>query len=143
MGLCIGDCREGTIVDHTFDRREEDGKIVTRDLIRRGIITKVVGNGKDAITEIWVKFAADGKAEKMSGVSLVRVYPASHKVAREAYRRIIGAPKHIGIEYHPKSSKRRRVQDSLALSAKKPTGLVEPEFDENEIGGMEVPDDKT
>ena len=143
MGLSIIDCVEKTIVDHTFDRREEDGKLVTRDTIRRGIIVKVVGNRKDQISEIWVKFSSEGKPEQIKAETLVRVYPATSKIAREAYRRIVGEPKHIGVEFAPKaSSKRRKVQDSLALSAKRPSGLVEPEFDENEIGGIEVAEGK-
>ena len=144
MGLSILDCEVGTIVDHTFERRESDEKIIPRDMIRRGIIVKVEGNQQDSVTALWVKFKMDGEAENVRGDELVRVYPANSKIAREAHRRIIGAPKHVGAEFTARrSSVRRKIVDPLALTPRKKEGMVAEEYNPEEadegIAGMELP----
>ena len=45
MGLSLLDIMVGAVVDQAFGVNE-DGKVYNRDTIRRGIITKVEGNGK-------------------------------------------------------------------------------------------------
>lgn len=142
MGLSLLDCEEGTLVDHTFERRE-DGKLVSRDIIRRGIIVKVEGNRKDQVSAIHVKFSMAGEPELIRGDELVRFLPAISRQAREAYRRITGTPKHVGAEFTArKSSVRRKIQDPLALTPKKREGMVAEEYKDeeegDEIGGMDL-----
>lgn len=142
MALSALDARVGTIVDWT-EEHFEDGRRVARPIIRRGIIVKVDGEGSDSVSNIMVKFSVDGKPEKVGGGELVRVYPHTSRVAREAYRRIMGLPKHVGAEFQSKKAPARaRVQDAMALTPKPGQGVVRPEEEEEsaEIGGIELED---
>lgn len=142
MSLSALDCKTGTIVDWTWERRE-DGKRISRPLIKRGIIVKVDGEGSDSVSNIMVKFDMNQEPVKVDSGELVRVYPATSRIAREAYRRIMGLPKHVGAEFAArKAPARARLQDSMALTAKPGQGVVRPEEDaeESEIGGMPLED---
>ena len=135
MALSIRDCVEGTIVDHAFEQREGDGEIVPRDVIRRGIIVRVEGNKHDSIQAVYVKYKADGDEEKTPPCELNRFLPSHHRVAKEAYRRITGAPRHVGAEFTSrKGVVRQRLQDNLALSVPKGNPVVKPEYDESSEG---------
>ena len=141
MGLSLLDCQVGTIVDLTYDVDADTGKLTCLDQIRRGIITKIDGNGQDSVKAIWVRFEVGGKDERVQNQSLVRVYPAGARQAKEAYRRIIGQPKHVGAVFQSRhAAQRRQVVDKLALTAGRPSGFVEPEYDESNIAGMELTD---
>jgi len=140
--LSIIDCRVGTIVDHTHERRE-DGKIVLRPVRRRGIIVDIVGNGTDSVTGVKVKFKIDQEPEAVDSGELVRVYPATSRVAREAYRRIMGQPKHVGAEFAEKKVLvRPRIQDSLALTEKAgaPPVVIPQMGTDEDIAGMPLED---
>ena len=144
MGLCMLDAEVGTIVDHSFEWVEDEARMITRDVRRRGIIVKVDGNkNKDSIKAIHVLFDEKEGAKTVRASELVRVYKASHRYAREAYRRVMGAPRFIGSEFKVKRSPRVKVVDSLALPGRSPEGVVKPEFDEENVGGVEVSDTNT
>ena len=132
MGLSIKDMQVGTIVDQKFEVRKEDDEIVTRDEWRRGIIVRVDGNGSDCVTAVYVQFSKDAEPEQVKPAELVRYLPAKHRVAREAYRRIIGKPRHVGAVFSSRNGiVRRKMQDSLALTEPKREAMVKPEFDDS------------
>ena len=137
MPLSIPDCRVGTIVDWTYEWTE-DGREKPRNPIKRGIITKVMGDTstEGSVSEIWVKFRAGDDAVRIAGRELSRVLPASHKNAKEAYRRVVGAPKMVGAEFTPKAPARRKIEDSLALTPKLREGVVAPDRDAVEDMGF-------
>ena len=140
MGLSMLDIMVGAVVDQAFGVNE-DGKVYNRDTIRRGIITKVEGNGKDFVKAIHVKFRVDAEPEKVAGADLICVYKADSSQAREAYRRVIGQPRHVGAEFSTRaSSARRKIVDSMAVTAKRGDGTVKPEYNEENYAGMELPD---
>lgn len=140
MALSALDARVGTIVDWV-EEHFEDGRRIQRPIIKRGIIVKVDGEGSDSVSNIMVKFSVTGDAEKVGGGELVRVYPSTSRVAREAYRRIMGLPKHVGAEFQSKKAPvRARVQDSMALTAKPGAGVVRPEEEDENIAGMSMED---
>lgn len=141
MSLSALDAKVGTIVDH-MEEHHEDGRRTVRPIIRRGIIVKVDGENSDSVSNIMVKFSVDGQPEKVSGGELVRVYPSTSRVAREAYRRIMGLPRHVGAEFQAKKAPvRARIQDAMALTAKPGQGIVRDEEQEaEEIGGMPMED---
>ena len=133
MGLSIKDMQVGAIVDHMFEVRKEDDEIVPRERIRRGIIVKIDGNGTDSVKAVYVQYAMNGEPELTAPAELVKHLPAKHRVAREAYRRITGQPRHVGAVFNSRNGVvRRKIEDNLALSV--PRGeaaqVVKPEFDE-------------
>lgn len=132
MALSMRDCKVGTIVDHTFERREEDGKEVARETIRRGIITEVRGSlSQGSISKVFVTFKLDAEPEDVKACELVRVFPAGHRVAREAYRRISGQPRHVGAEFTQRRGvTMRKIQDSLALTPSRKDAPITPELDD-------------
>lgn len=140
MSLSLLDCRVGTVVDHVEEWRD-DGKRIQRDEIRRGIVVKVKGDVESGQScgGLVVQFSADGKPEDVRPCELVRVYDADSRIAREALRRIIGAPKVVGSVFSRKSSARRKIKDAMGLTNKPEGGIVKPEYDEDEIGGMDLP----
>jgi hypothetical protein len=74
---------------------------------------------------------------------LNRFIPATARVAREAYRRIMGQPKHIGVVFQArKNVSRARVIDKLGLNPKPLAGPVVPKEEDMEegIAGMDLPD---
>lgn len=127
MGLNLIDIREGCIVDHTYDVGEDDRKRL-RPIRRRGIIVKVVGNGHDSVSKILVQFKSDGKPEEIKAKELVRVYPATSKIARRSLARIRGQHEMVGAEFVEKAAPiRPKLEDSLSLTKGKASPFVEPE----------------
>jgi hypothetical protein len=148
VSLNLLDCVKGTVVDHYKEiPMDKEGRVIgkerPRDEIRRGIIVKVSGNDKDAVDGIWVKFSIGGEAEKIPGAELARVYKASSRIAKEAYRRVMGLPKMIGKVFSSrKNPVARRVVDEMDVTAPAEHGMVKPpEEDEESIGGMDLADE--
>jgi hypothetical protein len=128
-------------VDHAHEKRE-DGKIVQRDLIRRGIIVKVNGEGTDSISNVYVKFKVDDDPENVKPCELDVAFPATSRKAKEAYRRVMGMPKNLGVEFKArKSDARRRIEDGMALTkVSNHNEVVKPEYNEEEepiVTGLE------
>lgn len=142
MALALPDCKVGTIVDQTTEIHE-DGRETSRNPIRRGIIVKVVGDNAIAgsVSAVYVKFRQDAEPEQIKAAELSRVFQAEHTVAREAYRRIVGAPKHVGAEFAPKQSTRKRIEDKLILTPKRESALVKPAYDDDGVAGMDLPEE--
>lgn len=143
MGLAIPDICVGTMVDHSWEKRE-DGKILARDTRRRGIIVKIDGSD-DCVSGIWVKFSAQGKAEKVPGAELDKAFAARSTTARRALRMVLGTPKNVGAEFPAKKAHRRvKVVDALGITPKAGPAVVMPEYDEDAesevVGGMELED---
>lgn len=127
MGLCLPDCKRGTIVDHRrkVTYQDVDGGRVRigeerRDPIRRGIIVDIEGwvTGTDgSVNSVTVQFRPDQPPEKVGIEELDRVYKASHRVAREAMRRLSGVPRDVGREFSGKEvSRHARISDPLGLT---------------------------
>lgn len=142
MGLCLNDCAVGTIVDHA-DERRKDGKRVARETIRRGIIVKVDGDptSGSSCTGVHVQFGVGEKPVLVSTGELNRVFKATSRVAREAYRRIVGEPRDVGRVFTSRAPGRRRVVDLMAVTPKPQVGIVAEEYrEDDEIAGMDIPD---
>jgi len=134
MGLNLIDIKEGCIVDHTFEVGQDDKKRL-RPIRRRGIIVKVVGNGHDSVSKILVQFKPDDKPEEVMAKELVRVYPATSKVARRALARIRGQHEMVGAEFQERRAPiKPKLEDSLALTKGRPSPFVEPEEGSEEEG---------
>lgn len=127
MGLNLIDCKVGTIVDHTFDIGPDEKRRL-RQIRRRGIIVKTTGNGFDSITDIEVQFKPDAQPEKVLAKELVRVYPATSKVARRALAKIRGQHEQVGAEFVERQAPiKPKLQDAMALTKGKASPFVEPE----------------
>lgn len=137
MGLSLLDCVVGTIVDHRYERFP-DGKERVRPKVRRGIIVKVEGEASSTggVPAVWVKFSKPDAAERVGTEELSRFLPARARVAREAYRRIMGVPKMIGVVEQTKVRERPVMVDELALTPAKNAGPVSEE-EEPLVAGME------
>jgi len=132
LALSLLDMKKGTIVDHAHEERE-DGVMLTRPIRRRGIIVKVVGNGHDGVEKLYVKFKPDQEAEEVKAKELNRVYPATSRVAQRALRRVLGQHELVGAEFQERVAPvKPRLQDSMELTKKKASALVEPEDDGDE-----------
>lgn len=132
MGLNIVDCKVGTIVDHTYEVGEDERKRL-RPIRRRGIIVKTEGNGFDAVTALHVQFKPDAEPEKVKAKELVRVYPATAKVARRALARVQGRHETVGAEFVERAAPiKPKLQDAMALTRGKASPFVEPEEESEE-----------
>lgn len=148
MSLSVGDCKVGTIVDHRWaidPTKRGHAKTSLRDMCRRGIVMSVDGAGTDSVSNLMVLFKVGGKPAPVPPAELDRVFPASHRQAREAYRRITGAPKNVGATFvQKKTVARQRVVDELALTGSRKEGPVLPSAEETEesdrIVGMDLED---
>jgi len=131
MALSMLNCRVGSIVDHAWTYNAEDRTKVQKDKIRRGIIVRVEGQHSDAISGLYVKFKTNEEPEKVLARELDLALPATTRIAKEAYRRVMGLPKHVGAEFNArKPNPRRRVEDSLAIgNIKTGSEVVKPEID--------------
>lgn len=129
MALSAKDCRIGTIVDHTFELRD-DGKTVLRNPRRRGIIVEAKGQGSDTIGgdrpgHVSVQFKFESEAEAVKAAELNRVYPWDHPKARAALRRVRGESLTVGAEFEERAAPvRPHVEDAMQLTAKGKAGLV-------------------
>lgn len=130
MALSMKDMVRGTIVDWTYRYDAEERIEELRPVRRRGIIVRTVGV-QDAVTEVWVQFKNDSKPEKVPARELIRVFPFNHRVSRRALARISGTSESVGGEFEERRAPvRPRVEDSLALTPRRPAAVVEPEHDE-------------
>ncbi len=131
MAMTLPDCRVGTIVDWTTEWTE-DGRERPRNPIKRGIITEIAGDNSNegSIQKILVTFKPGEKAVEVQGRELSRFLPATHRYAKEAFRRIMGQPKHVGAEFAPKAPTRRKVEDALAITPRKNEFAVKPSTEE-------------
>lgn len=131
MALAMKDMVKGTIVDHRWIYDENDQTTEYRPVTRRGIIVKVVGDITTGVAEVWVKFKATEKAEKVAPRELDRYMPWNAKKARQALARIEGRSDSVGGEFEERRAPvRPKHQDALALTPKKAQAVVEPEEDE-------------
>lgn len=137
MALSLLDCVVGTIVDHRYERLE-DGRERLRPKVRRGIIVKVDGEAGSTggVSALWVKFSKAEAAEKVPAEELSRFLPARARAAREAYRRVMGVPKMVGVVQEIKVRERAVMVDEMALTPPKNAGPVSEE-EEPLIAGMD------
>lgn len=139
MALSMKDCVVGTIIDHAQDFTE-DGRICNRSVYRRGIIVGV-DKTSGGVAGVSVKFSVESEPEKLDIALLHKVLSSSTKVAVEAYRRIVGAPKNIGATIVAKKGLfRPKLQDALALTPVGEKGPVKPSDEEETIAGMALED---
>lgn len=133
MPLSISDMRLGTVVAHAWEVGKDE---ITRprDKIRWGLIVKVVGNAKDQVDEVWVKFNPKKDAEEVKPAELDRVYPAQHRSAKDAWRKW-GLESHIdGDEFADRPRPvRRPVEDALGIGKRKKSALVAPPEDQEQF----------
>jgi len=136
-------CRNGSIVDWAWEYKEDKRRNLQREKIKRGIIVRVEGAHSDAISGVWVKFKTDEEPVKVLARELDMVLPATTRVAKEAYRRVQGLPKHVGMEFKArKPDARRRIEDGLAIgNMKAGAEVVKPELLDDEevplVAGLE------
>jgi hypothetical protein len=124
MGLALDEMAPGGIVDWTYDshrnaKNERSGKLVPRDHIRRGIIVRVNGSIEEqSVQGVWIKF--DRKEKEVycdNTAELVIVFRNRTKVAREAWRRLMGGPRDVGFIRPAKTlAKRPTLSDDLGVT---------------------------
>lgn len=143
MGLSLLDCVPGTVVDHRYERRP-DGKEKLRPKVRRGIIVKVEGEASSGggVPAVHVKFSTKGEPERIDTAELSRYLPARAKAAREAYRRIMGQPKMVGLVQSAVERVPVVMVDELALTQRKNAGPVQEEEEGGPIDGMDLPEEE-
>lgn len=137
VALALRDCKVKSIVDWTHEV-DDDGER-PRNPIRRGIITKVVGDNspEGSVKEIHVLFNRGEEPVVIKGAELSRVPGISVKQANEAWRRVMGEPKIVGSERTIKHQERRRRVDALGLTPRNDRGLVSPSIErEAELDAM-------
>jgi hypothetical protein len=151
MALNLYQITVGAIVDRVSEWGA-DGKERPLPEIRRGIIVQVDGDPQqESVEAIYVCFGPDTKedkkveinevevpAMKVKAAELVEYRPSDSPVAKEAWRRLFRIPTQVGVVWEnrkAKSSKRRKVVDSLGLSAAQGEGVVK---DDLTPGGMKM-----
>lgn len=131
MALNLMDCVVGTIVDHRWQKVNDDDRpdsrwhLERRDLIRRGIITGVNGDIHLGVHSVAVKFDPDSAAEEVPTCELDRVAKANSRIARIALARVTGSiigPGSVFKDAQP--ARRERVVDGIGLGAIKRDSLA-------------------
>lgn len=124
MGLALDEMAPGGIVDWTYDshknqKGDRTGRLVPKEHIRRGIIVRVNGSIEEqSVQGVWVKFDRKEKEVYCDNTSeLVMVFPNRTKVAREAWRRVMGGPRDVGHIRPAKTlAKRPTLSDDLGVT---------------------------
>jgi hypothetical protein len=124
VGLALDEMAPGGIVDWTYDTFKNDkgtvtGRLVPREQIRRGIIVRVQGDiAEQSVQGVYIKFDRKEKEVYCANTNeLVLVYPARTKVAREAWRRVMGGPRDVGhVRVNKSIAKRPVLTDALGVT---------------------------
>ena len=120
MGLALDEMKPSAIVDWTFETIDEkSGRLRARDTIRRGIITRINGSLEDqSIKGVWIKFdRKEAEVYCKNTNELVLAFDARTKVAREAWRRLMGSPRDVGaVRVNRAVSRRPVVQDNMQVT---------------------------
>ena len=120
MGLALDEMRPSAIVDWMYDTIDErSGKLRAKEMIRRGIITRIDGSLEDqSIKGVWIKF--DRKEKEVyckNTAELVLAFDAKTKVAREAWRRLMGSSRDVGaVRVNRAVARRPVVQDAMGVT---------------------------
>ena len=151
MALNLNQIEVGSIVDRVSEWGE-DGKERPLPVIQRGIIVKVDGDPQqESVEAIYVCFGPETKedakveineqvvpAQKIQARELVEYRHADSIVSKEAWRRLFRIPTNVGVVWEnrrAKSGKKRKISDSLALTANMSEGVVK---DDPTPGGMKM-----
>src|SRR5262245_45317172 len=134
MGLALDEMKPSAIVDWTFETIDpKSGRLRARDRIRRGIIVRIDGSHEDqSIKGVWIKFDRKEKEVYCANTNeLVLAFDARTKVAREAWRRLMGSPRDVGsVRINRAVARRPVVEDQMGVTpiGKAPAtpGTVEP-----------------
>jgi hypothetical protein len=124
MGLALDEMAPGGIVDWTYDTHKNakgdfTGKLVPKEQIRRGIIVRVDGDiSEQSVRGVWIRFDRKEKEVYCANTNeLVMVFANRTKVAREAWRRIMGGPRDVGhMRVNKSIAKRPVLTDALGVT---------------------------